>query len=80
MATMNTGTHFINASGQHYLPLILQNRTIESGTMIYDWDWADEQLESELCEIGEALRALGISTESDADGLFATEISENEAS
>ncbi len=76
---MKTGTHYVDAGGQHYLPECMQNICIMANTTIVDGDTYAAMGADEADAIRDACRALGIETEADDEGaLCATAVREDD--
>lgn len=74
---MQTQTHYVDGAGQHYLPMVLQNRTINEFDVIVSEDDMDLMEADEYQEVKNALVALGIYAELDDRGaLVAVEVAE----
>ena len=74
---MKTQTHYIDYTGQHYLPECMQHTTIVAGTTIVDGDEYEYMDARDVDAIRAACAALGVETEVDDTGsLVATSVAE----
>ena len=74
---MKTQTHYIDSTGQHYLPECMQHTTIVAGTTIVDGDEYGDMDARDVDAIRAACAALGVETEVDDTGsLVAASVAE----